>query len=140
MANAWRRFELQRRLSADPELSKICVLAMEPGAMATSIATGSTTSNLMMGVYQKVFTVLSAISPNGLFRTPAKSGQHLLRASFDTKDLGEYPKATYLDGAKNWDTGEEVRDEEKQRRLWADSLRLAKFEEGETVLKDPFSA
>lgn len=108
--------------------------------MATSIATGRTTSTLVMSIYEKAFAVLSAISPNGLFRTPEKSGQHLLRASLDTKELGEYPKATYLDGAKKWDTGEEVRDEEKQRRLWVDSLRLTKFEEGETVLKDPLSA
>ncbi|ROV92354.1 hypothetical protein VMCG_09142 [Cytospora schulzeri] len=133
-------YELQRRLNADPDLSKIAVLAMEPGAMITSIATGNETSSVMNMVYRTVFAAASAIAPNGLFRTPEKSGQHLLRACFDTEELGECPKATYLDGSRNWETGEEVKDEEKQRRLWADSLVLTKLQEGETVLKDPFSA
>ncbi|KUI73045.1 Retinol dehydrogenase 13 [Cytospora mali] len=133
-------FELQRRINADPDLSKICVIAMEPGAMVTSIATGHKTSTFMNAVYKTIFSASSAILPNGLFRTPERSGQHLLRACFDTEELGEYPKATYLDGSRNWETGDEVRDEEKQRRLWADSLTLTKLEEGETVLKGPFSA
>ncbi|KAK7746351.1 hypothetical protein SLS53_002310 [Cytospora paraplurivora] len=135
-----RRYELQRRLNADPDLSKVCVLAMEPGAMVTSIATGYTTSAFMSKVYKRIFAASSAVMPNGLFRTPEKSGQHLLRACFDTKKLGEYPKAVYLDGSRYLETGEEVRDEAKQRRLWADSWRMVRLEQGETVLKDPFSA
>lgn len=108
--------------------------------MVTSIATGNEVSPIMSKVYRCVFAAASAISPNGMFRTPEKSGQHLLRACFDTEELGECPKATYLDGSRNRETGDEVRDEEKQRRLWADSLKMTKLEEGETVLKDPFSA
>lgn len=113
---------------------------MEPGAMITSIATGSETSPIMSMVYRTVFAAASAIAPNGRFRTPEKSGQHLLRACFDTEELGERPKAAYLDGSRNWETGDEVRDEEKQRRLWADSLKLTNLKEGETVLKDAFAA
>lgn len=140
MADSEGRYELQRRLNADPDLSNIAVLAMEPGAMITSIATGSETSSVMSMVYRTVFAAASAIVPNGMFRTPEKSGQHLLRACFDTDELGECPKATYLDGSREWETGVEVRDVEKQRRLWADSLKLTNLQEGETLLKNAFAA
>jgi hypothetical protein len=131
------RFELQRRLSADPELSNISVLAMEPGAMATNIATGrAPTSATVKKVMSTVSRATSVVVPNFSLRTPLKSGEHLLRATFDTKALGERPKAVYLDGGKRREPGSEVRDEEKQRRLWGDSVRLAKLEAEETVLRD----
>lgn len=130
------RFELQRRLSVDPELSKISVLAMEPGAMATNIATGNQQSKAVTKVVVQLSRLSSAVAPNSILRTPLKSGEHLLRASFDTKELGEHPKAVYLDGGKKRKTGDEVRDEEKQKRLWGDSLKLVNLEPGETALQD----
>ncbi|POS73601.1 hypothetical protein DHEL01_v208006 [Diaporthe helianthi] len=132
-----RRFELQRRLSVDPELSKISVLAMEPGAMATNIAAGSKPpSKAVAKVVITLSKLSSAVAPNSPLRTPLKSGEHLLRATFDTKELGEHPKATYLDGGKKRKPGDEVQDEEKQKRLWGDTLRLVKLEPGETALQD----
>lgn len=121
----------------DPELSKISVLAMEPGAMATMIATGRAPPGKVAGkVITTVFKLSSAVAPNAPLRTPLKSGEHLLRASFDTKELGEYPKAVYLDGGRKRKPGDEVQDEEKQKRLWGDTLKLVKLEPGETALQD----
>lgn len=108
--------------------------------MVTSIATGNETSPVMSAVYRTVFAAASAVAPNGMFRTPERSGQHLVRACFDTEELGERPRAAYLDGGRAWEAGEEVRDEEKQRRLWGDSLRLTGLGEGETVLRVAFAA
>lgn len=130
-------FELQRRLSVDPELSKISVLAMEPGAMATNISTGAKPpSKAVAKVIVTLSKLSSAVAPNSPLRTPLKSGEHLLRATFDTKELGEHPKATYLDGGKKRKCGDEVQDEEKQKRLWGDTLKMVKLEPGETVLQD----
>lgn len=129
-------FELQRRLSVDPELSKISVLAMEPGAMVTNIATGGKQSKAVNKVIITLSKLSSAVAPNSPLRTPLKSGEHLLRASFDTKELGEHPKATYLDGGKKRKPGDEAQDEEKQKRLWGDTLKLVNLQPGETALQD----
>lgn len=120
----------------DPELSKVSVLAMEPGAMATNIATGGKQSKTLNKVVITLSKLSSAVAPNSPLRTPLKSGEHLLRASFDTKELGEHPKAAYLDGGKKRKPGDEVLDEEKQKRLWGDTLKLVSLQPGETALQD----
>lgn len=135
-ADAEYRFELQRRLSVDPELSKVSVVAMEPGAMVTNIATGGKQSKTVNKVIISLSKLTSAVAPNSPLRTPLKSGEHLLRATFDTKELGEHPKATYLDGGKKRKPGDEVQDEEKQKRLWGDTLKLVNLPPGETALQD----
>ena len=71
-----------------------------------------------------------------LFRTPSKNGKDMLRACFDTKAFGEYPKAAYIDGSAMSHTPEWANDEEKQRNLWKESLEVAKVKDGETALKD----
>ncbi|KAG8163978.1 hypothetical protein KVR01_005896 [Diaporthe batatas] len=130
-------FELQRRLSVDPELSKISVLAMEPGAMVTNISNGAKMpSKTVTKVVVTLSKLTSAVAPNSPLRTPLKSGEHLLRATFDTRELGERPKAAYLDGGKRRKPGAEVQDEEKQKRLWGDTLTLVRLDPGETALQD----
>lgn len=110
---------------------------MEPGAMATNISTGAKPpSKAVAKVIVTLSKLSSAVAPNSPLRTPLKSGEHLLRATFDTKELGEHPKATYLDGGKKRKCGDEVQDEEKQKRLWGDTLKMVKLEPGETVLQD----
>lgn len=104
--------------------------------MVTNIATGGKQSKTVNKVIITLSKLTSAVAPNSPLRTPLKSGEHLLRASFDTKELGEYPKAAYLDGGKKRKPGDEVQDEEKQKRLWADSLKLANLQPGETALQD----
>ena len=76
------------------------------------------------------------LRPNGSLRSPKKSGSDLLRGAFDEKELGEHPKAVYLNGSEHKVAGKEARDEEKQRKLWIESLKLAEVEEGDTVLKN----
>lgn len=105
--------------------------------MATNISTGAKPpSKTVAKVVMTLSKLSSAVAPNLPLRTPLKSGEHLLRATFDTKELGEHPKATYLDGGKKRKCGDEVQDEEKQKRLWGDTLKMVKLEPGETVLQD----
>lgn len=105
--------------------------------MATNISTGAKPpSKTFTRVVITLSKLSSAVAPNSPLRTPLKSGEHLVRATFDTKELGEHPKATYLDGGKKRKPGDEVQDEEKQKRLWGDTLKLVKLEPGETALQD----
>lgn len=60
----------------------------------------------------------------------------MLRACFDKKAFGEYPKAEYIDGCELSHTPEWANDEVKQKAVWKGSLELAKVKEGETTLKD----
>jgi hypothetical protein len=75
------------------------------------------------------------IAPNGLFRSTRKSAQDVLNACFqEDAPISQYPKAMYLSGSKTSQSSTESRDEEKQKRLWDGSLKLAGLEEAETAL------
>ncbi|KAL2060741.1 hypothetical protein VTL71DRAFT_9383 [Oculimacula yallundae] len=130
-------YELQRRLNADPVLSKISILSMDPAAMG---GTGLTKRappfiRFLTGWLLPVFQVISVrLSPNGALRPTWKSAQDLMLASFDEKYLGAYPKAVYLNGSVKAESSAESRDEAKQKQLWAESVKLAMIRDGETVL------
>jgi hypothetical protein len=79
--------------------------------------------------------ILVMLKPNGIARTPKKSGHDLLLASFDEKYLGQYPKAVYLNGSEKSMAGKEALNEENQKKLWVESLRFAQIQEGDTILK-----
>jgi hypothetical protein len=75
------------------------------------------------------------VRPNGMLRTPYKSGGDLLRAALHDVATGTRPKALYLDGSAISQPAAEAKDEDKQRRLWEGSISLAGVSEEETVLK-----
>jgi NAD(P)-dependent dehydrogenase (short-subunit alcohol dehydrogenase family) len=133
-----RRYEFQRRLDADPRLSKIAVLGHDPGWVGgTDI---SRTSNVFVQFFLKVivrglayvFTLFS----NPLMRTAAKNGNDLLGVCFDDQAFGEFPKAKYINGSVLHTTPEETKDERRQEEVWKESLKFAKVNAGETVLVD----
>ncbi|TVY85589.1 WW domain-containing oxidoreductase [Lachnellula suecica] len=129
-------YELQRRLNSDPDLSKISVLSLDPGAMGgTGLLRDST-------VYARFLSTLLyygqpiavRLDPNGMFRTPKKSGHDLLLACFDDEYLMEYPKAVYLNGSVRATPSAEAGDAENQEKLWAESLKFAGIGKGDTAL------
>jgi hypothetical protein len=75
-------------------------------------------------------------SPNGFFRTPAKSAADVLSAAFDADKYGEYPKAVYLNGDTPDTPSEESRDAAKQKQLWMGTLKFVNIVEGDTALKN----
>ncbi|GIZ49980.1 hypothetical protein CKM354_001299500 [Cercospora kikuchii] len=130
-------FELQRRLDRDPNLSGISILALDPGTMGGTglVRSGSLVIRLMMNyILPPITQVAGWYSPNGMLRTPYKSGGDLLRAAFDESDIGRHPKALYLDGSAVGQPAEEAKDEDKQRRLWEGSVKLAGLRQEETAL------
>ncbi|TVY25107.1 Short-chain dehydrogenase TIC 32-like protein [Lachnellula hyalina] len=132
-------YQLQRKLSADPALSKISVLSLDPGAMGgTGLLRDSPAFIRFLTSYLLYYLqpIMVLLKPNGRARTPKKSGYDLLLACFDEKYLGEYPKAVYLGGSEKAIPSLEARDDEKQRKLWVESLKFAAIGEGDTVLKD----
>ncbi|KAG8529416.1 uncharacterized protein KY384_006053 [Bacidia gigantensis] len=58
----------------------------------------------------------------------------VLEASFDEAKIGKYPKAIYLNGNAKVQSSPETRDEQKQRLLWSESVKLAGIQQEETVL------
>lgn len=91
-------------------------------------------------LWQNVMPTLQSLSvyfwPNGILRTNTKSAEDLLVACFDTEKFGKYPKAVFINGSELGSSSVESMDEEKQRQLWTDSLRLVGLGEGETVLEN----
>lgn len=122
----------------DPRLSEISALAVEPGMMGGTglVRSGSLVVRAFMQyLVPPITSIMQVFSPNGTLRTPYKSGGDLLDAVFDTRSIGTNPKALYLDGSAPCLPAVESRDVEKQRRLWADSVKLANLRDGETVLE-----
>ncbi|KAG9232833.1 hypothetical protein BJ875DRAFT_66171 [Amylocarpus encephaloides] len=132
-------YELQRRLDQDSTLSKISVLSMDPGGMGGAELTkrGSPISRFIWShIMPTVQNASVYIWSNGVLRTHEKSARDLLRACFDRKDLGEHPKAMFLNGSAQSMSSDESRDEKNQRRLWTESLVLVGLEDGQTMLEN----
>ena len=138
VANPSKRYELQRRLNTDPGLSNVSILGYDPGWVgATGIFRDQSWGvNAFMFLVQCFAVLLCMLQENPLFRTPAKTGRDVLRACFDKKDVGEYPKALYVDGTVVIPTPRWANDETKQREAWKGSLELIGMKEGDTALRD----
>ena len=132
------RYELQRRLDKDPKLSNISILAVDPGGMPnTSIGRDSPVSvRAFIWVLKYIMGFILFFFPKLPLRTTEQSASDLYYASFDERDLGKLPKAVNLNGHVKEVTSEESRDEEKQRQLWEESVKLAGLKSGDTLLSD----
>ncbi|KAI0007507.1 NAD(P)-binding protein [Xylariaceae sp. FL0662B] len=130
--------ELSYRLPKDPELSGISVLSVDPAAMPSSLTRrGNWTLRVLIPiVLNAIAPVLTWWAPNGDLRTTWKSAGDVIRACFDTKDLGQHPNGLYLNGSAISDVGPEAKDREKSGQLWRDSIGYAGVEEGDTILVD----
>lgn len=137
--NCIQRYEFQRRLDADPMLSKIAVLGHDPGWVG---GTGiSRNSIFLVQIFLKVVVwalgyVFALFSSNPLMRTAAKNGDDLLRVCFDDSAFGEFPKAKYINGSVLHTTPKEAEDKSRQAEVWKESLKFAKVKAGDTVLVD----
>lgn len=69
-----------------------------------------------------------------MFRMAAKSAGDLLRLAFDTKTLGDQPKAAYINGTDPIDPSSEATDPVKGEVLWKASIGYAKLKAEDTVL------
>lgn len=98
---------------------------------------GSAASKFLWGyIMPAVQSMAVHFWPNGVLRTNVKSAEDVLKACFDTKTIGEYPKAVFLNGSEKANSSLESRDEKKQKTLWVDSLKLVGLKEGDTVLQN----
>ena len=130
------RYELQNRLNKDPELSKISILAMEPGAVGgTGLFQAHTFPVWMWFILRYIAPIIQVITtwfmPNGFMRTPQQAGKDLVFAGWTEGLTG----ATYLDGHVVRNSSPETHDVAKQGKLWEGSLKLVGINEGETELE-----
>lgn len=132
--------ELSERLPNDPQLAKVDALGLDPGGMPSSISRRTNWFMRVMTMYALPFVMpvlgplLTYFSPNGFYRTTWKSGGDVVRAAFDTKELGEHPNGLYLNGTDVWEISAEAKDKRKSETLWREALRYAGIKEGETIL------
>ncbi|KAH8766663.1 putative short-chain dehydrogenase [Diaporthe sp. PMI_573] len=134
--------ELQRRLDQDPMLSNISVLAIDPGAMPTDIMRNSGFWMIRCVVFPVVLPVITVfwgwLWPNGAFRTVEKSARDVVAAVIGCgpPPLSEHPKGLYLNGSEQGEYNNEALDPVKRGVVWRGSVRFAKLDGGETLLKD----
>ncbi|KAI1266342.1 NAD(P)-binding protein [Xylariaceae sp. FL1019] len=127
--------ELSKRISTDPALSSIAVLAVDPGGMSTGLTRrGNSVLNTVGKVLSPFMGVLVKIMPGNDFRTTAQSASDVIAAAFDTEKLGVKPNGFYMDGHVKSEPGAEAKDDVKCERLWVDSLGYAQVKAGDTCL------
>ncbi|KAJ4480959.1 putative short-chain dehydrogenase [Lentinula aciculospora] len=129
-------YELQRRLETSSAFSYISCINFDPGALPSCLTRDSPFSvQVVLTLMRFLNPILVWIYPSGYFRTPSQSGSDLLFATFDEGKLGEIPRALYVDGTQIILSSKESRDEEKQKRLWKDTLEYVDIKDGDTVLE-----
>ncbi|KAE9375091.1 NAD(P)-binding protein [Stipitochalara longipes BDJ] len=129
-------YQLKDRLNKDSNLSRIAVMSLDPGGMGGAELTkrGSTASKFLWGyVMPVVQSICVYLWPNGVLRTSSKSAADLTKACFEYQ--GDFSKAIYLNGTEQITSSKESRDEEKQGRLWKESVKLVGLNESDTALK-----
>ncbi|TVY51962.1 Protochlorophyllide reductase A-like protein [Lachnellula cervina] len=130
-------YEFQRRLDADPKLSNIAVLGLDPGWVGgTELARNCppVARWFFLNILNLLGYITAFFSSNPLIRTTSKTGADFLRVCFDKKAFGEFPKARYINGSELYYTPEEARDEEQQKLLWEGSLKLVGLKGDDTIL------
>ncbi|KAI0015224.1 putative short-chain dehydrogenase [Xylariomycetidae sp. FL0641] len=131
--------ELQRRLSADPALQNISVLAIDPGSTPTGLVRRGDwrITGLWTYIMPWLVVFLTWLWPNGGNRTTAKSARDILAAAFDCNPvLGERPRGLYLNGTDLSRPAAEARDPRKREVLWRDTLRYTQLRGEETALRN----
>ncbi|KAK7959422.1 short-chain dehydrogenase [Apiospora aurea] len=132
--------ELQHRLAADPILSRVCVLAVDPGYMSTGLQRHAPWI-VRLVIFQVLLPLGAWLMPGGPIRSPETSATHVLRAALDA-DLGpgtgsgQLPRALYFDGAELAETSVEAKDEGKRQLIWTETVRLTGLRKAETILHD----
>ncbi|KAK7514504.1 oxidoreductase [Phyllosticta citriasiana] len=131
---------LRRRLDANPDLSNIWIVGVNPGTMIHGNLLSKVPSTLLRAVggpiVQAYNQVMAHIKPNGMWRTTSKSAADVVRAALDLgeKGLGENFKDSYMNGSELAKADETADDPAKQEELWDRSLAFVQLKESETVL------
>lgn len=126
--------ELQARLGADAELSKICVLGVDPGPMISGLQRLAPWMIRVLA-FKIIYPLILYLKPNnGMIRSPSRSAGDVLEAAFKAGEMEGFPKDKYFDGRTPLETSEESRNAAKRELVWKETVRLAGLKEGQTIL------
>ncbi|KAI8948540.1 putative short-chain dehydrogenase [Xylaria longipes] len=126
--------ELQVRLNADPALNKICILGLDPGTMISGLQRLAPWFIRVL-LFKVIYPLVLYMNPdNGPVRPTSRSASDVLELAFSIGEEGGLPKDKYFDGRTPLETSKESRDPAKRELVWAETVKLAGLEEGETVL------
>ncbi|KAI0547062.1 putative short-chain dehydrogenase [Xylaria curta] len=127
--------ELQRRLDADPALSKICVLGLDPGTMISGLQKLAPWFIRVL-LFKVIYPFVLYMNPdNGSVRPTSRSASDVLELAFRVEDGVGLPKDMYFDGRTPLETSKESRDSAKRELVWVETVKLAGLKEGETILR-----
>ncbi|KAI0201047.1 hypothetical protein F4808DRAFT_426402 [Astrocystis sublimbata] len=127
--------ELQRRLDADPTLSRISIVGIDPGTMFTGlIREGSLFTRLFIFplIIWPLSHFLALFYRNPVIRTPARSAGDVLRAALE---VDPKLKGAYLDGTELSAVAREAADAEKRKNVWEHSVKYTQLTSQDTVLR-----
>ncbi|KAI9150375.1 Short-chain dehydrogenase iccH [Paramyrothecium foliicola] len=132
LANVIFAYDLNRRLQADPRLSTITVVAVDPGGLIDSRAHSE-----QRPVVRTAFTVISRLMPvlkhlTTAVRTSDDSGTELVQLSVGVDHAS---KRGYFVGLQPASPAKLSQDQELQERLWRVCWKWTGMEEGETLLQ-----
>ncbi|KAK8113134.1 NAD(P)-binding protein [Apiospora sp. TS-2023a] len=126
--------ELQARLDADPELSRLCVVGVDPGYMATGLQRLAPWVIRVL-LFQVVFPLISYLLPKKApLRPTSLPASEVLEAAFAAGEGPGSLKDKYFFEQKPKETGEESRDMAKRALVWKETVKLAGLKENETSI------
>ncbi|KAI0424165.1 putative short-chain dehydrogenase [Xylaria sp. FL1042] len=125
--------ELQARLDAEPALSRICVLGVDPGTMISGLQRLAPWF-IRVFLFQIVYPLILYMNPDGPVRPTSRSAGDVLEAAFGVGEEGQLPKDSYFDGRVILETSEESRDPTKSELVWKETVRLTGLKEHDTTL------
>ncbi|KAI0479293.1 NAD(P)-binding protein [Xylariaceae sp. FL0804] len=129
--------ELSRRVAADPVLSSVAILGIDPGAMPSTLQSRAPLAfQIGMVLLSIIVHIVRYLQANPDFRTPADSARDVLSAALDTEKVGERPNGVYMNGSVVSEVGPEARDDAKCKKVWENSLVYASVKEGDTMLAE----
>ncbi|TGJ81877.1 hypothetical protein E0Z10_g6894 [Xylaria hypoxylon] len=125
--------ELQARLNADPTLSKVSILGVDPGAMISGMQRLAPWFIRVL-IFKVIYPLVLHLNPNGPVRSTSRSADDILEATFAVGEEGLSLKDKYFDGREPLKTSEESRDPAKRELVWKETVKLVSLKEGDTVL------
>jgi NAD(P)-dependent dehydrogenase (short-subunit alcohol dehydrogenase family) len=126
--------ELQVRLNANPALSNICVVGIDPGTMVSGM-TRRAPWVIRVLMFQIIYAIILWLNPStSMVSSPKRSAADVLEAAFGAENEDLPPKDKYYVGREPFETSKESEDPTKRELVWTETAKMVGLKADDTPL------